>query len=116
MATITWPETLPEPLQDGFGETPPDTSLRSSMDSGPDKIRRRYTAGPRPFSLKYHLTKVLVATLDDFFVTASRSGSLAFNWMNPRTGSACEARFLSAPKYGAAENESDVSVQIEVLP
>jgi len=115
MASITWPTTLPAPLQDGFSETPPDTSVRSSMDSGPDKIRRRYTAGPRLFSLKYHLTKALVATLDDFFVTTSRSGSLAFNWTHPRTGAACEAR-MRAPKYGAFEHEGEATVEIEVLP
>ncbi len=115
MALITWPSTLPAPLQDDFGEIPPDTSMRTSMDSGPTKVRRRYTSGSRVFTVRYHLTKLQVATLDAFFVTTSRSGSLPFNWTHPRTGAACEAR-MRAPKYGAFEHEGEASVEIEVLP
>lgn len=116
MAAITWPSSLPGPLQDGYGEAPPDTTVRTKMDAGPDKIRRRYTAAPRPFSLRFHLTRDEVATLDAFYVTTSRSGSLRFNWTHPRTGAACEARFLSAPKYAPDGPEASAAVEIEVMP
>ena len=116
MASITWPSTLPAPLSDGYRETPPDTTMRTSMDAGPDKVRRRYTSGSRPFALRYHLTATQVATLETFYTTTSRSGSLLFNWTHPRSGATVEARFLGAPQYAAIEHEGDVSVAIEVMP
>ncbi|MBL8967959.1 MAG: hypothetical protein JNG85_13205 [Spirochaetaceae bacterium] len=116
MASITWPSPFPLPLEQGYSEAAPDTSLRTKMDSGPDKLRRRYTAAPRAFSLRYHLTRDEVATLDAFFVTTVRSGTLRFNWTHPRTGAACEARFLSAPKYSPDGPEATAAVEIEVMP
>lgn len=116
MPSITWPSTLPQPEQSGYGEQAPNSTIRTEMDAGPVKMRRRYTAAPRLFSLTYHLTAAEVATLDAFYVTTSRSGSLEFNWVNPRTLAACTARFVDAPRYSAVGHEADVSVQIEVLP
>jgi len=116
MASINWPATLPAPLTDGYGEAPPDTTLRTAMDCGPDKVRRRCTAGPRLFSLRYRLTAAQVATLDTFYNTTSGSGSEPFNWTNPRTAAACEAMFLAAPAYGAVEHEGEVDIQLEVRP
>lgn len=115
MAAITWPASLPVPLRDGFGEAPPDTTLRSSMDTGPQKVRRRYTAGPRIFRLQYRMTTTQVAILDAFYITTSRAGSILFNWTHPRTGANVEAR-MKAPTYGAFEQFGEVSVEIEVMP
>jgi hypothetical protein len=68
--------------------------------------------------LVYHLTASEVATLDTFFVTTTRGGTLEFNWTHPRTGAAVEARFVpgTAPSYGAIEQDGEVSVQLEILP
>ena len=117
MASINWPATLPKPLSDSYAENAPDGTIRTNMDSGPAKMRRRYTAAPRPFALVMHLTSAQYATFDGFFVSTSRNGSLRFNFTHPRTGSACEARFVGAPTYGnPLGTECDVSFKIEVLP
>lgn len=87
------------------------------MDSGPAKMRRRYTAAPRMFQLMFRLTSTQLAAFDLFFVTTSRMGSLRFNYTHPRTSVACEARFVGAPVYGnPLGTECDVSFKIEVLP
>ena len=117
MADIDWPATLPKPLSDSYGETAPDGTIRTNMDSGPAKMRRRYTAAPRMFALVMHLTSDQYDDFDEFFVTTSRMGSLRFDFTHPRTGDACEARFVGAPTYGnPLGTECDVSFKIEVLP
>ena len=46
MADIDWPATLPqEILAEGYEEGLPDVLVRTKMDAGPDKVRRRATAG-----------------------------------------------------------------------
>lgn len=40
----SWPETLPEPLLDGFSVTPNDNALRTDFEQGNSRVRRRYTA------------------------------------------------------------------------
>ncbi len=110
-----WP-TLPKPIQSGYQETPPDLTIRTTMDTGPVKVRRRFTAGYRIFSLTYHLTKSEATTLDNFYVTTTMGGAIEFTWTNPRTDASCTARFVSAPIYTNSDYEVDAKVQIEVLP
>ncbi|QLH37711.1 MAG: hypothetical protein HWD60_00095 [Defluviicoccus sp.] len=44
--SAVWPSSLPQkPLVDGFSETAPNLVVRSPMDVGPAKVRRRATAG-----------------------------------------------------------------------
>ena len=110
-----WPETLPLPLQDGYKESPPNTTLRTAMDAGPDKVRRRYTAKPRNITIKYHMTKAQIETLDTFYVTTTLSGSLWFDWTHPRTGNACSARFINEPDYSSIDQNGEVSCAMEVI-
>lgn len=116
-ASITWPSTLPLPLQSGSSETPPKNAIRTEMDAGPAKVRRRYTAAARAFSLRYHMTAAQIGTFDTFYVTTSQGQSLAFTWNHPRTNDACEGRFIpGSAQYSSIDHEGDVSVQIEILP
>lgn len=111
-----WPTTLPNPLSEGYSETPPNIILRTEMDSGIAKIRRRYTAGVRQLSLSWLLTKTQVGTVDTFYVTTTLYGSLSFNITNPRTGTAVVARFKAPPDYSAVDINGRVSVKLEILP
>ncbi len=43
----TWPATLPAPALSSLRETPPDNLIRTQMDKGPAKVRRRTTANVR---------------------------------------------------------------------
>ena len=38
---ITWPNTLPLPSVEGYGLTPQEAVLRTDMESGPARQRRR---------------------------------------------------------------------------
>lgn len=119
MADIIWPATLPQYVdQNGYQEARVSGKLETEMDSGPKSMRRLYTATPIVFSIQLTLTSTQVGTLDAFYYTTAKHGTLPFEWKHPRTGSTVDMRFLGdSPNYvheGAEEFVTSFSV--EVLP
>lgn len=112
-----WPSTLPLPAASTFKETPPDNVIRSSMERGPDKVRRRTTANVRPVSFMLLLSEAQVEILDSFYVSDTFSGSEAFDFTHPRTLAAVKARFVSPPEFNEREAVLwEASVSLEILP
>lgn len=97
----TWPVSLPTaPEGPNYTEQPPKTRLETQMDAGPPKLRQRYTAGVRPLSMTWMLTKAQVAALDTFFTDTLAGGSLSFDGLaHPRTGAAVTFQFAQEPSY-----------------
>ena len=114
----TWPASLPQsPLVSGFSETPPETSLRTEMEQGPAKVRRRTTAGVRQMQMSFNMTKTQVAALDTFFTSTVNSGATAFDFTHPRTTSTVSVRFVSPPSYTPLNGEYfNVNLELEQLP
>lgn len=113
----TWPASLPKPLANGFRETPPMTVIRTEMEQGPAKVRRRTTAAIRKMSLTFLMTKTEIATLETFFLTTVAGGAIAFDFTHPRTGSTAVCRFIRPPEYGANNGTRfQIDVELEVLP
>jgi hypothetical protein len=118
-----WPGALPSlPTYVGSSETPPDTTLRTPMDAGPAKVRRRFTSGPRvlPIRLVMTATQLNAATpngFDAFFVTDTSGGADEWTWTNPRTGGAVTMRFVGTPTYvNLGGTAWEVSFTVEILP
>ncbi len=113
-----WPSTLPDTvISDAYQETPPDNLLRTPMDKGPAKLRRRTTTNVRNITCRDIYTTEQVATLDTFYVTTLQSGALAFDWEHPRTGSSVEMRFAARPTYTALSGRKyQVDYQLEIMP
>ncbi len=119
MTTPTWPVGLPQLVAvDGYGETPPDTTLRTAMGAGPAKVRRRTTAGIRPLSVHLDLDAAQVETLDTFYLETLQGGALAFDWVHPRTQAVATLRFVRPPAYRPQGSDASwrAAVQLEVLP
>ena len=113
----TWPSTLPKPAIGTFNETPPKNTIRSEMDKGPAKVRRRTTANVRPISFTLRLSPAQTAILDEFFTTTTASGSLSFDFEHPRTKATVEARFAQEPSYKEfAGVKYDCGISLEILP
>lgn len=115
----TWPAGLPQrPLSSGFSETPPENVVRTAMDAGPAKIRRRFSAGVRMFSVQYNIDDTGVGLVDTFYTTTLEGGVLSFDFPDPRSGSTISARFVGAPKFTALSGGSvfQVSMELEELP
>ena len=112
-----WPVTLPQFVSvEGFQETPPDLLLRTQMDAGPPKVRRRFTAGVRGFKATVRLTQAQVQVLDAFFVGTLAGGALSFDWTHPRTGVNSSFR-MSRPAYSSEGGDSWVAgFELELLP
>jgi len=114
----SWPGTLPDdPLKQAYEETFQDQALRTPMDAGPDKLRRRFTAGVKYFRFRFRHTKTQVATHMTFYETTLSAGSLPFDWTHPRTGSAVEFRYVGPPRIsGGGGNSFFINANMEILP
>lgn len=110
-----WPERFC-PLIGSYQETPPDGTIRSSMDVGVDKLRRRTTANIRPVSFRLFLKPDDVQILDNFYLSETVNGVEPFDFTNPRTKQQVKARFVQPPQYSSRSIGYDVSVSLEILP
>ena len=107
-----WPAELVI-TREGYMETPPNRIIRSDMDVGPAKIRRRSSSAVRPVTLKLFLTDDQLDVLDQFY---EDNDALAFDFVIPRNGETVRARFTDAPPYEVNELNWNVVVQLEILP
>ena len=114
---IVWPVSLPSPLLDGFREVMPDNLVRSEVDQGIAKTRKRSSAAPAQINVNYLLTKSQVATLESFYKETTAFGLLRFDYTHPRTAVVLNCR-LKQPPAISAQNGSyfRVSLELEVLP
>ncbi len=113
----SWPGTLPSaPLANSFIETLPDLAIRTEMDVGPAKMRRRSTAGPRPCQMSFLMTAAQVAALDTFYVTTIKSGADSFTFTHPRTGVSGTWRIVNPPRWKSTGVLYQVSIDMELLP
>ena len=113
-----WPATLP-PLNEisGFNERQPKNTLRTPMDAGPAKVRRRFTAGVRPLQGRMLMDADQIEILDSFYINDLASGSLKFDITHPRTGAAASARFVEEPDWTHLSGPYyTVALQLEILP
>lgn len=112
-----WPTTLPAHLINSFQETPPDNVLRTSMDKGPAKLRRRTTTNTRPIRFSMILTPTQLTALDTFYATTTRSGADEFDYKHPRTNATVSARFANPPSYSDVNGRVyRAEISLEILP
>jgi hypothetical protein len=113
MAGITWPAELPDGfLEDGLSLEPQNNVIRTAMDAGPKKTRRRYTAGTVQFTGKQAFDPREFALFETFYKTVLADGVLRFNFTDPVTGETAEFRF--AKNYTATANEGCFDVQMSL--
>jgi len=98
MANAAWPGSLPSYVQEqGYGEMLPDTNLESQMDTGPAKIRPRFTTANRRFTWIIRMDATQAAAFETFWDTTLKKGSLPFDWVHPRTRVVMTFRFRRPP-------------------
>lgn len=115
----SWPATLPQsPLARSYQEVPPNNLLRTAMDVGPDKIRKRTTSEVRRFSFSMFFTQAQIEILDDFVQSTISGGVDSFTWKNHRTDDAATVRLVGIPSYRelGGGNFYTVGMTIEELP
>jgi len=113
----TYPSTLPAPRIDSLQETPADLLLRTKMDSGVDKVRKKFSFGADQLSYIIRLTLEQRNTLMTFYKTTVSSGAATFDYTNPITGEAVTARFVKAPAPKLSGHKMyDANIDIEIIP
>lgn len=92
-----WPPSLPQaPLISGHKEQPQDQTISTSMDKGPEKTRRRFTAGYTGMPVQFMLSAAQVVTFESFFDTTIGAGALPFEFTHPRTGATVSVKISPA--------------------
>jgi hypothetical protein len=118
--SYTWPASLPQSPQKGFVETGGVLVIRSPMDAGPAKQRRRGSR-PQTMQLTFIMSTQQVSTLE-VFVKDTIRGTSRFGFTHPRTKTIAEVRII--PQNGGelytitylAPEYWTISLQLEVLP
>ena len=114
----TWPSSLPQDLLvSEFNDTVKDPIIRTSVDAGPDKIRRRFTAVPEYIQGKIILSASQYNTFISFWENDIKHGSLAFTWKHPITGESVDMRFRNPWSVTSKTSMYFVlSLDLEILP
>lgn len=100
-------------LRDSFQETPGDRVIRSQMDVGPAKKRRRSILAPKSVNFT---VKVEIEDYDEFENFYLDNDIGVFDFKHPRTGQMTRARFVSVPTASLNEVFYTIPVQLEILP
>jgi hypothetical protein len=96
---VAWPATLQDKVNsDSFNLALGETRIKSDMDVGPAKYRRRFTKGIDIFSVSIILETVSEYNdFYNFFDTDLNGGIEEFNYNHPITGVASVFKFASTP-------------------
>ena len=115
-----WPTTLPQLVEKGYTESIGLNVLRTPMDAGPAKMRRR-SLKPTILNVTFMMKTAQIPLLETFVLTTI-NGTARFGFPHPRTGTQVEARIVPGSD-GAyytvsyrAPGYYGVGLQLEILP
>jgi len=116
MAGIYWPELLPSgALEEGFSKRPQSNVIRTAMDAGPKKARRRYTARTVKYAVKQVFDAGELAVFEQFYHTALADGVLRFNFADPVSLETAEFRFTEDYTVNTVDGLFEVTMPLERL-
>lgn len=79
MPTPTFPITLPNVLMTDYGFTPVKTSIRTEMETGLARVRRRFIANPVDFDVRWKFSLAELGIFEKFYRDELMSGTAWFN-------------------------------------
>ena len=77
MTNITWPVTLPMPTVQGYSVKPGEAVLRTEMDAGLARQRRRFTNVPTRVQVRWIMRRDQYAIFEGWYRWKAREGA---NW------------------------------------
>ena len=78
MSDITWPTTLPLPTVQGYGVQPGEAILRTEMEAGLARQRRRFTDVPTKVSVRWIMRRDQYAIFEGWYRWHAREGASWF--------------------------------------
>jgi hypothetical protein len=113
----TWPSSLPAPLLTGYEINPEDPILRTQMDAGPDRVRRKFTAIPSRIPVRWRFTQAQFALFEAWHKLEALDGAAWFSiaLANGLGFQTMEAKFVKPPKKAPLSGMNwEVSAELEV--
>ena len=107
----TWPSQI-KITRKNYKESPPNRVIKTEMETGIAKKRRRTSKAKRPLELMLFLNDDDLEVFDTFYLD---NDALRFDFTDPRTDEVVKARFESPPEYTARETMWDISVSLEIV-
>lgn len=79
-----WPLDCPQkPLREGYSDSTPNNLMRSDMETGPAKVRRRGNAKPHIASVTYVMSNEQANIFEDFAMNTLAGGAICLDWWHP---------------------------------
>ena len=75
---VSWPENLPLPSIEGYGVHPGEAILRTEMEAGPARQRRRFTQVPSRISARWSFRRDQFALFEAWYRWRAREGGAWF--------------------------------------
>lgn len=113
-----WPPELPQSPLLGSQQALTGTAIRSPVDIGLPKQRRRYGATARPLSMQMRLTLSQWDRFQHFYDQELADGTLPFQWRHPHTRILALWRFDPTSPPTAVKDGPTllVNLQVERIP
>ena len=71
---VTWPATLPLPSVEGYGVNPGEAILRTEMEAGPARQRRRFTQVPSRIGVRWVFRREQFALFEAWYRWQAKEG------------------------------------------
>ena len=98
MAAIPWPASLPQ-CAGTYAEKAEPVSVRTNVEEGPAKVRRRFTLRVVRAQVQMDMTIAQRNTLDSFFYVDLDGGVGRFTFLHPWLQVMKEWRLVEAPDF-----------------
>lgn len=116
MTSLTWPTGLPQVLRlDGLSTQRKSSVVRTQMDAGPDKVRRRYTVSTKVFTGSIVVTEKQRELFEAWYRNVIADGTLRFVMKDPQTLQPAEFRFTEDYSEEPIEGLWKIAVSVEKL-
>lgn len=118
MPTPTFPTTLPNVSMTGYGFQPGKSTIRTEMETGLARVRRRFIGAPTEVKVMWKLSREELGIFEKFYEEDAQAGAAWFyiNLVNGTGESQYLARFKEEYSAMAAHREHswEVSATLEV--
>jgi len=101
MAALLWPATLPA-CAETWEEKAQPVTVRTNMDAGPPKVRRRFTRTLRTVRVGFTVDHAQAMALREFFEVDTQGGVLEHQFRHPFRDTVESFRFMEAPTISSA--------------
>lgn len=119
MTTPIFPALLPAASLSSYGYRPGENLIRTEMENGPAKVRRRFISVPTDVNVTWKFSRAELATFESFFRNTIYDGSGWFQikLVNGSGETLCTARFKEPYQAEtlSRENVWRITATLEVM-